>query len=64
LPDSIGLGFPFVLAGAAGVLAGVLYADSPTQQRDRLVRRAGRAGFYFGVAIYVISLVAQVVFEI
>jgi hypothetical protein len=64
LPDSIGLGVPFVLAGAAGVLASVVYADSPTQRRDRAVRLFGRAGFYAGVALYVVSLAVQVVSEL
>ena len=61
LPDSIGLGLPFVLAGAAGVFAGVLYADSPTWRRDRAVRLAGRAAFFVGAGIYIIAIAVQVV---
>lgn len=62
LPDTIGLGFPFALAGAGGVLASVIYADANEDRRDRAIRSGGIAGFWVGAGIYLISLLAQVSF--
>jgi hypothetical protein len=61
-PDTIGLGFPFAIAGAIGVLASVVYADAEEDRRDRAIRAGGLMGFRIGAAIYVISLVIQVGF--
>jgi hypothetical protein len=44
LPKSIGLGFPFALAGAGGVFAGVIYADASPMTRNRAIG-AGRSDF-------------------
>lgn len=60
-PDSIGLGFPFVLAGVGGVLAGVAYANASAERRDGKIRTGGLVGFWFGTVIYLVSLVVQVV---
>jgi hypothetical protein len=60
-PDRIGLGFPFALAGAAGVLAGVIHADASADLRDGKIRRAGQIGFWWGAGIYAISLAVQVI---
>jgi hypothetical protein len=62
-PETIGLGLPVALAGAGGVLATVLFADTSQSRRDRQVRRFGLLGFYLGVASYFISLVIQVGFN-
>lgn len=62
-PESIGLGFPFTLAGAGGILASTICANVPEGQRDRAIRWGGLAGFYFGVGIYFISLLIQVGFR-
>ena len=59
-PDSIDLGFPFMLAGAGSILAGVVYAEAPQAQRDRAINRAGIRGFRLGAAIYALSLLVQV----
>jgi hypothetical protein len=59
-PDRIGLGFPFAVAGAFGVLAGVLYAEAPQAHRDRAVSRGGIWGFRVGAMFYVVSLLVQV----
>jgi hypothetical protein len=63
LPESIGLGFPFALAGAAGVLAGMFYADASPAERDHAVRQTALAFFRIGVVIYLLSLVVQVSFS-
>ena len=60
LPESIGLGFPFALAGAGGVFAGVLYADASPTQRNRAIGRGGQIGFWLGMAAYFLSLAIQV----
>jgi hypothetical protein len=64
LPDSIGLGFPFAMAGAWGVLAEVIYTDSSSAQRDQAIRKGGVYGFRFGVVIYVLSLLVQLTSEL
>jgi hypothetical protein len=61
-PKSIGLGFPFALAGAGGVLAGAFYADAPSARRDRAVSLGGLWGFRLGAALYLLSLGVQIVF--
>ncbi len=58
-PERIGLGFPFAMAGAGGVLAGVAHTESSPASRDRAVRRGGLFGFGFGAALYLLSLVVQ-----
>jgi hypothetical protein len=59
-PQSIGLGFPFTTSGAAGMLAGVVFAETPQPRRDRLVTRFGVFGFWGGVLFYAVALLAQV----
>ncbi len=59
-PQSIGLGFPFTTSGAASMLAGVVFAEAPQARRDRLVIRFGVFGFWGGVVLYVVALLAQV----
>lgn len=59
-PESIGIGFPFTVAGAFGVLANVIFSEAPQQQRERAIRLGGVYGFQFGAVIYVLSLIVQV----
>lgn len=63
-PDSIDLGFPFMLAGAGSILAGVVYAEASQSKRDRIINKAGVYGFRLGVLVYALSLLVQVVSEI
>ncbi len=63
-PDTIGLGFPFTLSAAFGVLAGFIYSEAPRARWDQAVRRGAFAGFCLGVVIYVISLVGPLVFAV
>jgi hypothetical protein len=58
-PDSIGLEFPFGLAAAFAVVAGVLRADASKVDRDQAINRAGVAGFLCGIGIYLIALAIQ-----
>jgi hypothetical protein len=60
-PDRIGFEFPFVLAGAGAVLAGIAYASAPRARRERAIGRFSAWGFWIGVLFYAASVVAQVV---
>lgn len=64
LPDSIGLGFPFTMAGAFGVFVGTVLPEGSAEWRDPAIRRAGRLGFLFGGGVYVLSLVNQLTFQL
>lgn len=60
-PDSIGLDFPFTVAGAGAVL-GLVVAhaqDRSSKGRDKFVRRLTVVGFAIGTAIYLVALIAQ-----
>ncbi len=61
-PDAIGVEFPFAVAGGFGVLADVVNADAPQEQRDRAIRRGGIWGFRIGAFFYAISLLEQLLF--
>ena len=60
-PHSIGLGFPFTLAGAGAILASVISAEAPQEKRDRAMSRGGVYGFRAGIGLYALSLLVQVV---
>lgn len=60
-PDEIGFGFPVVLAGAGTALARAIYASAPRSHRERAMGRFSVWGFWIGVLLYAISVVAQVV---
>ncbi|HET8954316.1 MAG TPA: hypothetical protein VFN18_01515 [Solirubrobacterales bacterium] len=58
-PNRIGLEFIFGLAGAGGVLGGIVgFAASPAK-RERAVSRGGLVGFCIGATVYCLSLLAQ-----
>jgi len=59
-PESIGLGFPFAMAGAAGVLASMIQPEASQADRDRAVRVGNLWGFRAGAALYILSLIFQV----
>jgi hypothetical protein len=55
-PESIGLSFPFSMAGAGGVLAGMIQADASQPERDRAIRVGNLWGFRLGALFYAASL--------
>lgn len=59
-PDTIGLEFPFALAGVVGVLAGFVRAEASNADRDRAIRQGGLHGFRAGALFYALSLFNQV----
>ncbi len=59
-PERIGLGFPFAMAGAFGVLASLAAGDADGEERDRAIYRGGLWGFRFGATLYVVALTFQV----
>jgi hypothetical protein len=63
-PDTIGLEFPFGLAAAFAVVAGVVNPGGSKLDRDRAINWAGVAGFLLGIAIYLIALASQIVSSI
>ena len=58
-PESIGLGFPFTVAGAMAMLAMVAMATAPEDRRDRAAVRAAVWGFWAGATIYALLLCFQ-----
>lgn len=62
IPDRIGLGWVVGLAGAGGMLAGVVSVIKHPSSRERLVGIGTLFGLGFGIGFYAISLVAQLVF--
>lgn len=61
--DRIGLGSIMELAGAVGILAGILSVIVRSQKRERLVGIGTFVGFCVGVVLYALSLFAQLIFK-
>lgn len=61
IPERIGLGSIVGLAGAVGVLAGILSVIVRPQKRERFVGVGTFIGFCFGVALYALSLFVQLI---
>jgi hypothetical protein len=61
-PKSVGLDLPLTLAGGGAVFAGVLFAGSSAERRERAVTVGGVLGFIAGMGFYLLSLVAEVGF--
>jgi hypothetical protein len=64
IPEKIGLGDIFALAGAVGLLGGILRFGSPPSEWERAVRRGGLAGFCIGVVVYCVLLLVQVLSDL
>ena len=62
IPETIGLGMIFSVAGAFGVFGLVLASTLrlPDAQRDAWSRRGMAAGFAVGSALYLAALLAQI----
>jgi len=61
-PSSIGLDFPFTLAGAFGALASARSSEKGGAERSREVSKAGLLGLRFGGGLYLLSLLNQLTF--
>jgi hypothetical protein len=61
IPDRIGLGDLVSLAGTGGVVAGVAFIAASPPKRDKAIRWGALIGFGFGVGLYLVSLVAQLI---
>ena len=61
-PETIGLDFPFTVAGAASVasLSAAVLLDRSEKSRDRWTRNGLAGGFIGGAAVYLLALAAQV----
>lgn len=59
IPDKIGLGDVFALAGAGGVLGGIACFRSSSARQEQGVKWGVLIGFCLGSAIYCLSFLAQ-----
>jgi hypothetical protein len=62
VPDRIGLGLFLSLAGAGGVLGGILSVRWP-QRREWFISWGTFVGFCIGGGLYALSLLAQLLFN-
>lgn len=61
IPERIGLESLIALAGAGGLMGGILSFGAPPRKRERAVSLGGLLGFCAGLGIYALSLVVQVI---
>lgn len=61
LPDRIGLTYLVSLAGAGGVLGGVVSVIGWPQRREQFVTAGTFIGFCVGLGIYVSALIDQLI---
>jgi hypothetical protein len=61
IPDKIGLGHLIALAGAGGVLGGLVKVKAPPAKRERAISWGTMAGFCLGVALYCLALIVEVI---
>ena len=61
IPERIGLGSIVGLAGAVGLLAGILSVLMRSQKRERFVSIGTLVGFCIGAVLYALSLFIQLV---
>jgi hypothetical protein len=64
IPDRIGLGHLFALAGAGGVLGGIWQFRAPPAERERAVGWGTLAGFCVGAFAYCVLLLLQIISSI
>ena len=61
IPDKIGLSYLVSLAGAGGVLGGVVSVVGWPQKRERLVSVGTFIGFCIGFGLYALALIDQLI---
>jgi hypothetical protein len=61
IPDRIGLGYLVSLAGAGGVLGGIVSVVGWPQKRERFVSVGTFIGFCIGLGLYATALINQLV---
>jgi hypothetical protein len=61
IPHKIGLGHLIALAGAGGMLGGLMKVKAPSAKRERAMSLGTMAGFCFGAAVYCLALTVQVI---
>ncbi|HVD39872.1 MAG TPA: hypothetical protein VNC16_02560 [Solirubrobacterales bacterium] len=64
IPEKIGVADVFALAGACGVVGGVVRFRSPSFKQDQGARWGVFAGFFLGVAAYLLLLLLQLISKI
>lgn len=64
MPDKIGLGYLVSLAGAGGVLGGVVSVVGWPQKRERFVSVGTFIGFCIGFGVYVSALIFQLLSDL
>lgn len=60
IPDRIGLGHLFALAGACGLLGGLFRFGAPPRERERAVSWGSLVGFCIGAGLYMLLLLIQI----
>jgi hypothetical protein len=63
IPDKIGLSFSIDLAGALGVIGGILSVIAWPRRREQFISVGTVVGFCLGIGIYALSILVQLLFE-
>lgn len=61
-PDTIGIEFPFALAGAGGAAVSLFSTQLSEAARNRAIRGGNLLGFRLGAVFYMLALVNQLAF--
>ena len=62
IPDRIGLGYLFELAGAGGVIGGIVSLVAWPRRREQFISVGSVVGFSIGAGFYALSLFVQLLF--
>jgi hypothetical protein len=62
IPDRIGLEYLFELAGAGGVIGGMVSVVAWPRRREQFISVGTIIGFAIGASFYALSLVVQLLF--
>jgi CDP-diglyceride synthetase len=64
IPEKIGVGHIFALAGTLGLMGGIFRFRSSPSEQERAVRRGGLAGFCIGLVVYCVLSLVQVLSDL